>query len=153
MKTNESGAVEGAQTEDLRTAILKRLTENDIAEAHIEFDGYGDEGQVQDISGTKADGTPGSLDWPCDIPGKVKQTVGGTPGGGTGTTGAMEESRSMTMRELLDDWAYELLESVGVDWINEDGGYGEVIIIPSEDVVRCEMNVRITDSEYSEHEL
>jgi hypothetical protein len=153
MDIKETGRAEEGEGSELRSMILARLAEHGIGEVRIEFDGSGDEGQVEGISCTKIDGTPGSLDWPCNIPGKVRPAVtsSGSPRMGEGASAG--EARPMTMRELLDDWAYELLDDVGVDWVNSEGGFGEIIIMPAEDAVRCEMNVRVIEANYSEHEL
>jgi hypothetical protein len=146
-------SVEENWTNDLRSSILARLAEEGIGEVRIEFDGCSDEGQVEDITSTMVDGTPGSLDWSCNVPGKIKRIATSYGSDDTGGTNSMGESRSLTMRELLDDWTYELLDEVGLDWVNNEGGHGEIIIVPSKNSVRCEINIRFIDVEHSEHEL
>src|SRR3954454_22088958 len=143
MDTEQDEQIEAIQVEEdeLRSAVLAKLIENGVAEVRIEFDGSGDEGQIEDITCTKADGTPGALDWPCDIPGKVTHAAASESFIPSNKTPS-EESRPMTMHELLDEWAYELLVEVGLDWVNNDGGYGEIVITPADDAIRCEMNIR-----------
>ncbi len=141
-------AAEEVQGDDLRSAILARLTEEGIGEVRIGFDGCGDEGQIESITGTKVDGTPGSLDWPCNVPGRTERVINGGGISRAGVTDPLEISRPMSMSELLDDWAYELLDAVGLDWVNNEGGFGEIIILPAENVVRCEMNSRLVFYNY-----
>jgi hypothetical protein len=48
---------------------METLAAHDITEVVIEFDGGGDEGQVDDITCTCAeDGRQDDLNWPCGIP-------------------------------------------------------------------------------------
>jgi hypothetical protein len=59
----------------------------------------------------------------------------------------------MTMHELLDNWAYHLLSETEVNWTDGDGGFGEIVIVPAEDAIRCEMNERVIEVDTSEYEL
>jgi hypothetical protein len=57
------------------------------------------------------------------------------------------------MAEVLDAWSYRLLNKTDVDWVNGDGGCGEIVITPATDAIHCEMNVRFTDFHTSTYEL
>src|SRR3954453_10271367 len=94
--------VQEAEADELRSTVLAKLIEKSVAEVRIEFDGSCDEGQIENVTCTKVDGTPGALDWPCGIPGKVTSTDAGWSSGARVNTPA-EQSRPMTMHELLDE--------------------------------------------------
>ncbi len=151
-RNEEIEAVQEVDDDDLRRAVIARLVEEGIAEVRIEFDSSCDEGQIEDITCTTVDGAPGLLGWPCGIAGKVTSGQDSKPFITRENT-PTEECRPMTMHELLDEWSYELLNEVGLDWVNNDGGYGAIVITPGENSIRCEMNIRFVDAEYSEHEL
>lgn len=51
---------------------------------------------------------------------------------------------------LLDAYAWEILEDHPDDWVNNDGGYGRIIIDLHTYAVQVQHNQRITDVEYSE---
>jgi hypothetical protein len=145
-----------AQSQDpnaFRAAIMAELLQHGIAEVTIEFDGSGDEGQVSNICCTTLSGSTTLLTFPSNIPG---QTI--AAGERIWDCIAYEyvtqtADRPATMREVLDAWCYELLDHAGVDWVNNEGGYGEIVIKPATNSVCCHMNARIIDSIYSEHEL
>ena len=56
-----------------------------------------------------------------------------------------------TLNEAIDELTYDYLEETGVDWYNNDGGYGELVIDVNAGTVALEVNVRYTESttEYS----
>jgi hypothetical protein len=147
-----------AQDEDLepdafREAVMNELLRHDIAEVTIVFDGSSDEGQIESITCTQRDGSKGSLDFPAKIPGTI------IPGGETvwnplsGRYATEPVDRPSTMAKVLDEWAFELLDETGVDWVNGEGGFGEIVIAPATNLIRCTMNARIIDTETSRHEL
>ncbi|MBQ0819069.1 hypothetical protein KBI52_02240 [Microvirga sp. HBU67558] len=145
-----------AQSQDpkaFRAAIMAELLQLGIAEVTIEFDGSGDEGQISDICCTTVSGNASSLTFPSNIPG---QTIAAGERIWDSTAYkyvTQTADRPATMREVLDAWCYGLLDHAGVDWVNNEGGYGEIVIKPAVNSVRCHMNARIIDSIYSEHEL
>ncbi|MFA5951891.1 MAG: DUF6878 family protein [Hyphomicrobium sp.] len=56
-----------------------------------------------------------------------------------------------TVNAAIDSLTYDYLEEVGVDWYNDDGGFGELIIDVEQGSVSLEVNHRYTESttEYS----
>lgn len=61
-----------------------------------------------------------------------------------------------SVNDVIDALTYDYLEEVDVDWYNNDGGYGELIIDVSNGTVSLEVNQRYTESntEYSmEHDI
>jgi hypothetical protein len=137
--------------QDLRAAVLKRLAEMAITEVRIGFDGSGDDGQITEISATRADGQADALTWSCEIPSQVRRDR--VWDHDRRAYVALDEPRLMTMHELLDNWAYDLLSETEVNWTDGDGGFGEIVIVPAEDAIRCEMNERVIEVDTSEYEL
>jgi hypothetical protein len=136
-----------------RTAVMTELIQRDIAEVTIEFDGCGDEGQIESMHGTKVDGSEGSLEFPSDISG-TRISAGATVWNHKASKYVTESAdRPSTMAEILDEWAYELLQQTGINWIDGEGGYGQILIVPSANLIECTMHARFIDSETSHHEL
>jgi hypothetical protein len=153
MKAEYPDSTERTDTMDLRTTVLVKLAKHGIGEVRIEFDGSGDDGQIDSITCTTVNGQAGSLEWPCEIPETILSSSDvswSTCHAWIDSGGELQFSR---MRSLLEDWAYALLDQTGVDWVNEDGGYGTIVIVPAEDAIRCEINTRFVDIETSEHEF
>jgi len=141
------------EADAFRPAMMKALKLNGIAEVIIEFDGCGDEGQVQGISCTKLDGSEGSLEFPSSIPGTTITAGASVWSSQRGRYVVEPDDRSSTMAELLDRWTYLLLDKTGVDWVNNEGGYGEIVIIPATDTIECHINQRFIGTVASHHEL
>jgi hypothetical protein len=136
-----------------RNAVMTELVQRDIAEVVIEFDGCGDEGQIDSMHCTKVDGTEGSLEFPSNIPG-TRVSAGSMIWNHRASKYVNEPvDRPAMMADILDEWAYELLQQTGVDWINNEGGYGQILIVPSADLIECTMHARFIDSITSHHEL
>jgi len=53
-------------------------------------------------------------------------------------------------RDFIDELTYDVLEGKG-DWVNDEGGYGEVKFNILNNTVDTEMHIRITDTEDSEY--
>ncbi|HEV2559320.1 MAG TPA: hypothetical protein VGU45_11890 [Microvirga sp.] len=152
MASAETTAEFDLKGEKLRAAVMAKLVERGVVEVRIEFDGCGDEGQVDEIVAVRTDGVTDLLDWPCEIPGKM-MGVGRVWDPKHRTMVLLDAPRPMTMYDLLDAWAFDLLEETGVDWVNNEGGFGEIVIDPVEDSISCEMNQRYVTHQTSEHEL
>jgi hypothetical protein len=138
---------------ELRASILTKLVEKGIEKVVICFDGYGDEGQIEGITATRADGGESSLEWFADIPGKE---IGNGDRVWDGTLQQHVYSdgcRPMTMHELMEEWAFELIGIVQPGWETEDGSYGEIVIFPAGNSVQCDFHNRYTEVEITHHEL
>jgi len=60
------------------------------------------------------------------------------------------------LRDVLEEWAYKLLDETGEDWVNNEGGYGSITVtgFQSEKLeVVTDMNVRVINDETSTHEM
>lgn len=131
-----------------RGLVIALLTRFGIAKVDIEFDGGGDSGQINSIT---ADGLVTDLKtitgddlkkacegWAVDLQDRFC---------GYDQAKKQQTKRGCTLEDVIEDAAYELLSSTGFDWINNDGGYGTLTILPGEDSITCDMNQRVSTSE------
>jgi hypothetical protein len=137
----------------LRAAIMKGLIENGIAKVTITFDGYGDDGQIEEITCTKSDGSKGTLEFPANISGKSATADSKVWDSGMRQYVPQVPDHTLTMAQVIDDWAWEVIAEAGVDWINGEGGFGEMVVTPATDSIECEINQRVTEVETTHHEL
>ena len=56
------------------------------------------------------------------------------------------EVEAVSMNKAIDALTYEYLEETQIDWYNNDGGYGELVIDVTDGTVSLEVNVRYTES-------
>ena len=117
--------------------VEKLFTHLKILNVHsfsIEFEGSGDDGQIDDI--TFLD----SSDEPIKIP---EDSI----------TWVYNEDRGeeqVTLYKCAEDLAYEMLDEAGHDWYNNDGGYGTITITLGEDgkpSVDLSIHIRYTDTD------
>jgi hypothetical protein len=134
--------------ENLRR-ILPILREHGIERVVASFDGGGDSGSIHDIAYVPD----------ANAPSVIAQTLEYLS-----TSSFYEEDRWQnavaplqgSVNDVIDALTYDYLEEVDVDWYNNDGGYGELIIDVSNGTVSLEVNQRYTESntEYSmEHDI
>lgn len=146
-KAGASGSVPTAQNyiymENLRR-VLPVLRQQGIETVTVCFNGEGDSGSIDDIYYT---------------PSERADEVKALPVKHFGTSTYFDEGqwrrqaglRQSTMNEALDELTYDYLEETGVDWYNNDGGYGELVIDAQAGTVSLNVQVRYTNTstEYS----
>ena len=119
-------------------AQLKELGVTDVT---FDFQGGGDEGQIEEVT------TEPKVNTSCPFLGnEVAKDL------------FMEGEHQIyaDLRDVLETWAYKLLDETGEDWVNNEGGYGSITVtgFQSEKLeVMTDMNVRIVTDENSTHEL
>lgn len=64
-----------------------------------------------------------------------------------------EEFEVSDMVETADRAACDILSGQGIDWYNNDGGFGDVILDVEAGTIKIEDNARFSDSTYSECEV
>lgn len=119
---------------------LKLLNVNSF---EIEFDGSGDDGQIDQIYFYDANNE--TINIPRDTISWVYSEYGDTK----------PHEQQVTLQKAVEDLGYEMLNESGHDWYNNDGGYGRInILIEGQDgkpYVDMDMNIRISDSEHYEY--
>jgi hypothetical protein len=102
-----------------------------------DYDGEGDEGQIQDINAFKADDTTVDL----------SKT-------GRLSFGEDQDLRTYNnLREFVDEFPWEVLSAHHEGFEDNDGGFGNVVIDVNEGIARLEHQDRIISTEYTETEI
>jgi len=110
---------------DSKQTIIAALLANDIACVTAEYDGEGDQGQVNTISAYDADNKEVPLD------------------GMTVTMPA--DDKPTPLQEAIDDFAWAVLDAYHAGFENNDGGYGTLTISAHNDSVVLQHNDRFID--------
>lgn len=157
---DDRGAATDTANNHNRAIILAMLKRMGIVRVLIEFDGGGDSGQVQGIE------CQGLIENPSEhfIDDVLLATVNTRFGDARNwdyevqlekiQVSTAQRSGNLdkpTLRDAIEAWAYEMLDGVEYDWVNNDGGYGEITIQPTppegEEEIAIEMNIRVTTIE------
>ena len=119
---------------------LKLLNVNSF---EIEFDGSGDDGQIDQIYFYDANNE--TINIPSNTISWVYSEYGDTK----------PHEQQVTLQKAVEDLGYQMLNESGHDWYNNDGGYGNIsVLIEGQDgkpYVDMDMNIRISDSEHYEY--
>jgi hypothetical protein len=115
----------------MKAELIKALATIKASRAVIQYDGCGDNGQIESVEAFRANGKAVSLNTP-----PFELTVEGSE-----TTG-----RYSSLRDALDDYAWELLAVTHDGFENDDGGYGSITIDVAKAAVTLDHNDRFTDS-------
>lgn len=119
---------------ELNKAILfDALTPAGITAIHVEFDGYGDSGQIDDITAWAGEKT---VEFPS---GTI--TLHRAEWGHEALT-----SNTTSIREGVENLCYGCLEQTHAGWENNDGAYGEFQIDVAKRTIELEFNGRFTDT-------
>jgi hypothetical protein len=157
---DDRGAACATANNHNRAIMLAMLKRMGIARVRIEFDGGGDSGQVQGIECQGLIENPGehfiddvllatvntrfcgARNWDYEVQLEKIQVS---------TAQRRGNLDKPTLRDAIEAWAYEMLDGVEYDWVNNDGGYGEITIQPTppegEGEIAIEMNIRVTTIE------
>ena len=123
-----------------KDALFGVLAAAGITSVAVTFDGYGDSGQIEDI--TAHDG-----DKLADLPpGEI--TIASAAWGGPGVV-----AKTMTVEQAIEQLAYDFLSSTHGGWENNDGAYGEFTFDVAKRTISLDYNERYTASEYYGHEF
>lgn len=122
-------------------AMIKQLKDFGAMEVRISFDGAGDSGSIEEVSVWKGQERLKPL---FDVEYMV------STGAWNSDTGKWEETanvKSMIVCDALEQFCYDKLEETGIDWYNNDGGYGELTINIGDDIeVNLEVHTRYTET-------
>lgn len=135
-----------------RNIMLHILRRYCIGEMWIDFDGGGDSGQVTGAYGGEAVDTLLGIK-ASDVVLTVMADFT-DPAYGSELLSIFKENRvggRNKMGDVIDDWAYDLLEETHYDWVNNEGGYGTIHINVDGETIKCDMSIRVTNTE--DHEI
>lgn len=129
---------ETVRTEN-KTAVFDVLAAADIGTVIVEFDGYGDSGQIQDVTAYLARAVIVKLP-PQTIEIAHVQS------------GSLDITRKpMSVRDAIEHLAYDVLEEVHAGWEDNLGSFGDFVFDVAERTITLNYNERIETSEYTEH--
>ena len=123
-----------------KAVLFNALAAAGIISVHVEFDGYGDSGQIEDI-------TAKASDEPAELPDERIEIF-------DPVWGSTEiEKQTMTIREAIEVLAYAFLRQTHAGWENNDGAYGDFTFNVAERTITLDYNERYTETNYSCHEF
>lgn len=120
--------------------VFELLVRRGITKVIVNFDGYGDSGQIENIVAYAGDTT-------VELPGEQIDIF-------EPTWGSTEIGRkSCTLYEAIEAMSYDFLEQTHSGWENNDGAYGDFTFDVAEGEIRLDYNERYTASENHTHEF
>ena len=122
-----------------KAAILAALAAAAITSVVVTFDGSGDSGQIESVEARTRDAQ-------AELP-TTDVTIGSPLWDGSGV-----ETRTLPLREAIEQLAYDLLEDTHDGWEINEGAFGEFTFDVAEGSIRLDYNERIESSEYTGHE-
>ncbi len=126
-------------TDHNKAVLFELLASAGIAKIIVDFDGYGDSGQIERVALLKADNVE------CLPPeGNVALHIVRHDGSGV-------DCVEMTVPEAIERLAYDFLGQEHSGWENNDGAYGDFTFDVAERTITLEYNERFTSSEQYSH--
>ncbi len=124
-----------------QTSIFDALALAGIITLVVNFDGYGDSGQIESITAT---GTDGEIVLPeISIP---------YASPGSGDADDPINRQALPLAEAIETLCYDLLRSTHAGWENNDGAFGEFTFDMSARTISLDHNDRYTAIEAYTHE-
>lgn len=102
--------------------LMTECTATGIKTIHISFEGSGDDGSIHEVLIDGEDKTP---EW--------GENTGNDP-----------------LAQRVTDWAYKFLDGTGVDWVNNDGGFGFIDFDVVGRKIKFEVNRNVMHAEVAE---
>lgn len=139
--------------------LKSRVTALGVARVEVEYDGAGDSGDVQGVTaygaaprGSKDEyGEVVSLDGQSIVVNKLISEWNQETRNYERTPVSIEQK----LEDALSDFACDFLSYLGIDWYNNEGGFGRIVLAIDGGLlaVRAEHNYRVESSEYVEMSL
>ena len=129
--------VDGLYMDTLRR-LFPVLLAHGVQQVTISFDGSGDNGSIQDIYYAAPDG--------FDAAAITIEHARASSNFEDGQWIRTIELIQSTVPDAIEELVYDYLEETGVDWCNNDGGYGELVIDARDGTVSLDISVRYTHS-------
>lgn len=121
-----------------KSALFAVLTDAGITTVTVQFDGYGDSGQVEEIAAHSGDKAAELPDATVEIASAV-----------WGSDEVRRQSCSIT--EAVETMAYDFLGQTHGGWENNDGAYGEFTFDVAGGTISLDYNERYTATESYSH--
>lgn len=140
-RCKEQRAREEAVLPGNKAAILDALAAAGITRVAVNFDGYGDSGQIENIDAYRGESEFVALP-------ETEVTIASASWGDPGIV-----AQTMMLEAAIEQMAYDLLSSAHGGWENNDGAHGEFRFDVRERVIALDYNERFTSSEFYSHEF
>lgn len=127
--------------------MLKTIRDCGGKEIRISFDGSGDSGSIEDTYIYAGD-TRLMLIFNVDYMTSTSQYSAEAHDWITTI-----EKKTMTVKDALEQYCYDKLQDTGIDWYNNDGGYGELVITLDPVEINLEVNTRYTETSTDSFDL
>ena len=122
-----------------KAVLFEALAQVGITTVLVEFDGYGDSGQIEDISAHAGPDIAVNLPEHSIEIARIEY-------------GSLEIVReTYTVKEAIERLAYDFLEETHGGWENNEGAYGDFLFDVAEHTITLNYNERIETSEYTQH--
>ena len=135
---------------EAKNVILSALRERKVSHVEVEYSGSGDSGDVQGAMffGAAGEARPDAGCFPVIAKSVVSEydTVNGC------YVERVVENQS-TLKEACSDFASDFLSYLGIDWYNNEGGYGTITINVESGKVKASHEMRVEHTEHSDHSL
>jgi hypothetical protein len=124
-----------------KDTLLTQLNLLGAKRVYVEFRGGGDDGQVEGVY--YKDKHDEIQDIPTDMISWTQKTYGSqTP-----------ETKTMTLVDVLTDLCYRALDNTGLDWYNNEGGQGQLVIDFTDNPTSIILNVGINTMTTDDHDF
>jgi hypothetical protein len=120
-----------------------------IHSIHVAFDGSGDSGQIEDVSayGQGVDEYLPDEGW-AKLPLPITTNIPFLVHDENGKVIERIENRKTTeFKTAVENFTYSALEVTGVDWYNNDGGHGTLVMTLQDDGGRLELQLDVSTRE------
>lgn len=121
-----------------KATLFDALAEAGVTSVVVTFDGYGDSGQIEDITAYAGDRA-------VDLPAVAVEIVHAEWG-----QSALDRA-SLSMRRAIEQLAYDFLRETHCGWENNEGAYGDFTFNVATRSITLDYNERIETSEYTQH--
>ena len=140
------GSVERVYMENTRR-VLPILRLNHVAHVVVGFDGSGDSGSIGDVwfEGGDFDARNTTV----DVVTVTRRIV-------DGQWSFDRTTQPKSAYDAIEEIAYDFLDETGVDWYNNDGGFGDLVIDVENGTITLDVSTRYTESStafYSERDI
>lgn len=158
----ETQATRSDYMNDNKKTLMDYMKSKNIQVVYTDYDGSGDSGcvngvyvqevevneETKEVTKHQKDLDPTDTVQTWSLYSRYEKQEDGKYGW---TTQAEKTQKSAA--DAFRDFSSDFLELEGIDWYNNEGGYGEVFYYANENRVVLEHNTRIMDTEYHESEI
>lgn len=154
MNMNECVSREHEALKERRRLLAETLKPLGVVRVEVDYDGCGDSGDIQEVRALKK-GSRSGKEQLADLNGQsvTVERFESVYNAGRKDWDRKPYQATVTLKEALSDFALDFLSFLGIDWYNNEGGYGTIVLDVAEGEAKAEHNYRIESSEYSEHAL